>query len=219
MIKPGIFGTSYTADTRRSVFDFHNEQIMTEKKVVDCVFIGDSITEYCDWNVFFDKLGYIVNRGVGGDISEIVKKRYMADVMQLKPQKAVCLIGCNDLMTMHYDNWWKKEGRDVGEIVRKLTENIEEIIKMSDGVKLYICSVLPTDLCIGFDKDKFNNAVLTVNENIKELCEKYGIEYVDYHSKMCDKDGKTMRAGLTYDGVHPTPAGYEIMTKVLKEKF
>ena len=219
MIKPGIFGKSYTADTRRSVFDFHNHQILTENKKTDCVFIGDSITEYWDVNVYFDHTKYLVNRGVGGDISEIVAKRFEADVVQLKPESAVCLVGCNDLMMMHYDYWWKVPGRDVEEIESDLLKNISQIIKKSADIKLYICSVLPSAMCVPYDAEKFNRAIVSVNEKLKKICAETGTEYVDFHKALCREDGLFVRDNLTYDGIHPTPEGYQIMAKVLGEKI
>lgn len=217
IIKPGMFGKSFSADTRRRVFDFHNEQILSEQKNVDFVFIGDSITEYWDLNAYFENSGFIVNRGIGGDISEIVLKRFEADVLQLKPGNVICLIGCNDLMTMHYDPWWKVAGRDEKEIISGLIKNIEEIIKKCSGVKLYICSVLPSHLCAPYNAEKFNEAILETNEKIKDLCSKSDAEFIDYHGVLCKEDGKTVMDNLTYDGVHPNPNGYKIMAELLKE--
>lgn len=219
IIKPGLFGKTYSADNRRNVFDFHNEQILTENKKVDFVFIGDSITEYWDLNVYFADSGYIVNRGIGGDISEIILKRFDADALQLNPSKVICLVGCNDLMTMHYDYWWKVNGKEVEEIIIELIKNIENIIEKCKDIKLYICSVLPSALCVPYNAGKFNDAIIRVNCEIKKLCEKYSVTYIDYHSAMCKEDGKTIKDNITYDGIHPTPKGYEIMAEVLRKNI
>lgn len=219
IIKPGLFGKAYSADSRRSVFDFHNEQILTEKKKVDFVFIGDSITEYWDLNAYFNNSLYIVNRGVGGDISEIILKRFDADVLQLNPCKAICLVGCNDLMKMHYDYWWKVNGEETEKIINELIENTEKIIKKCKAVSLYICSVLPSALCVPYNADEFNDAIVRVNCEIKKLCEKYSVTYIDYHSAMCKDDGKTIKDNITYDGIHPTPKGYELMAEVLRKSI
>lgn len=216
IIKPGHFGKVYSADSRRNVFDFHNEQILTEKKKVDFVFIGDSITEYWDLNVYFNNSRYIVNRGIGGDVSEIVLKRFDADVLQLNPCKVICLVGCNDLMRMHYDYWWKVKGEETEKIISVLIENTEEIIKKCKAVSLCICSLLPSSLCVPYNAEKFNEVILTVNSKLKKLCEKYSVTYIDYHSAMCKEDGKTVKDNITYDGIHPTPSGYELMAEVLR---
>lgn len=46
MIRPGMFGKSYAADARRTVFGYQNHQILASNKTPDCVFIGDSIIEH-----------------------------------------------------------------------------------------------------------------------------------------------------------------------------
>lgn len=215
LIKPGLFGSSYTADTRRRVFDFHNHQILSQNKHVDCVFIGDSITEYWDVGAYFNNAVFTVNRGVGGDISEIVKRRFVADAVQLKPCKVVCLVGCNDLMAMHDDLWWKTQGKCVDTIKDEYLKNMNSIIELCKGIKLYICSVLPVKLCKPYNSHAFNKAVKDINGELVKMCKKHNVEYVDYHSAMCEEDGLTMRDGLTYDGVHPTPDGYKKMAEAL----
>ncbi len=215
LIKPGLFGRSYTADTRRRVFDFHNHQILSQNKPVDFVFIGDSITEYWDVNAYFNNSVFTVNRGVGGDISEIVKRRFTADVIQLKPCKVICLVGCNDLMGMHDDLWWKIAGKDMNLIKEEYLKNIHCIIEMCNGIELYICSVLPSKLCVPYDAYAFNRAIKDINGELVQVCKKLNVKYVDYHSVMCEKDGLTVMDGLTYDGIHPTPDGYKIMADTL----
>lgn len=219
IIKPGIFGKTFAADEKRLLFDFHNHQLMEQKTEIDYVFIGDSITEYWNINAYLNDLGFIVNRGVGGDISEIVLKRFDADVLQLKPRHVVCLIGCNDLLSTQYDFWWKKKGRDEEEVITELLKNIEGIINKCSDLPLFMASILPSKLCVPYDAEGFNNNIIRINQEIKLLCEKYGVQYLDYHSAMCAADGKTILEGITYDGIHPTPDGYQIMARVLKEKL
>ncbi len=217
IIKPGMFGTSYSADTKRRLFDFYNHQMLTKGIRPDFLFIGDSITEYWDLYLYFPKAGFIANRGIGGDISSIILKRFDADALQLKPRNIIYLAGCNDLMATHYDFWWKCPGRDEKEAKEELLYNTEAIIKKCKGINLYVCSVLPSSLCVPYDAQKFNDNIVEVNEKIQQLCKKYSVVYIDYHSALCAADGKTVKDNITYDGIHPTPEGYEIMANVLKK--
>ncbi len=217
IIRPGMFGTSYSADSKRRLFDFLNHQILTKGKIPDFLFIGDSITEYWDLELYFQNAGFIVNRGIGGDISSIILKRFDADALQLKPKNIIYLAGCNDLMATHYDYWWKCPGREEKEAIEELLDNTEAIIKKCGGINLYICSVLPSALCVPYDAEKFNDNILTVNKALKKLCEKYSVSYIDYHSALCGPDKKTVMDNITYDGIHPNPEGYEIMAGVLKK--
>lgn len=49
---------------------------------------------------------------------------------------------------------------------------------------------------------------------IRAYAEREGIPYVDYHTPMAAADG-SMIAEYTYDGVHPTEAGYRVMERIL----
>lgn len=98
-------------------------------------------------------------------------------------------------------------------------KNTEEIIKKCKSVNLYICSVLPSALCVPYNAEKFNEAILIVNRELKKLCEKHSVTYIDYHSAMCKEDGKTIKDNITYDGIHPTPSGYELMAEVLRSNI
>ena len=84
-IKPGTFGKSVAADAYRAGFDLLNSQVLYSKKRPDILFIGDSVTNWWDLNLYFGDLGYVLNRGIGGDTTEYILKRSDADVFQLEP--------------------------------------------------------------------------------------------------------------------------------------
>ena len=52
--------------------------------------------------------------------------------------------------------------------------------------------------------------IIAMNEWIEDYAAKHGHVYVDYHSAMKDQRGG-LPAKLSENGVHPLPAGYEIM--------
>ncbi len=79
-------------------FDFWNEQVIREDVAASTVFFGDSITEL--WQVeayFVPSGGILLNRGIGGDITPHMAKRFDADVIQLQPRNVVILAGTNDV--------------------------------------------------------------------------------------------------------------------------
>lgn len=216
LIKPGFFGKSVATDDNRILFDLQNEQLLFKKKKADFLFIGDSITWMWDLNLYFGGSSFLVNRGIGGDTSYYCLKRFEADCLQLNPDVVIYMIGINDILTTAPDLWWRKDGADKQTVADNLLKNIEAVMEKCKGRKLYQCSILPTDLCRPFDKDGMNQMVIDANEGIKKLCKKHGVPFIDYHSALCRGDKKTMRDGLTHDGVHPNGACYEIMANILK---
>lgn len=44
-----------------------------------------------------------------------------------------------------------------------------------------------------------------------------GLIVIDFHSALVAIDGQTYVPDLTIDGVHPTPAGYDLMTPMAED--
>jgi lysophospholipase L1-like esterase len=51
-----------------------------------------------------------------------------------------------------------------------------------------------------------------LNQWITQFGAKQGIQVVDYHSLLAAADGESYIPALTVDGVHPSAAGYAVMT-------
>src|SRR5918911_1823821 len=116
LIRPGEFGLVVAADARRGAFDSHNEALLARDVPIAAVFIGDSITDMWALDVFFQSVsGFIVNRGIGGDRTPYVRRRFAADVLQLRPRLVVIMIGVNN--TWDLDIWWDaRQRRTLGQI-------------------------------------------------------------------------------------------------------
>ena len=73
IVQPPLFGTA--ADGYRMLYNYHNESILTNQWPVDVVFVGDSITQLWELQGYFGSFGYVVNRGIGGDVADILARR------------------------------------------------------------------------------------------------------------------------------------------------
>ncbi|MFV0591831.1 MAG: GDSL-type esterase/lipase family protein [Draconibacterium sp.] len=172
------------------------------------VFMGNSITE--GWintdREFFDKNPY-VNRGIGGQTTSQMLVRFRNDVVELKPKAVVILAGTNDIA----ENTGPISLEDVfGNLV-----SMAELAK-SNGIKVYICSVLPA-----FDypwKPGLEPApkIMKLNKMLQEYTQSNNCIYVDYFSAMVD-DRMGMKAEYSADGVHPNLKGYKVMEPILQK--
>lgn len=222
VILPGNFGTPdhfVDADTRRIEFDILNEQIVCGQIKPDIVFIGDSITHYMEENRFYHKYGFVVNRGIGGDRSTYVKRRFMADVVQLEPRLCIMLIGCNNFWDI--DDIIPEDACDFPEDIEKqyigaLEADYREMLDCAKehGVVMWIASILPQCAPV-LMVDRRNRFIVKVNKMLASLADEYGTAYVDYHSSMTREDGLTLLDGVSSDGLHPDSTGYELMSRVL----
>jgi len=55
-----------------------------------------------------------------------------------------------------------------------------------------------------------------MNGWIKSYAERAGVVYLDYYSAMLDDQGM-LRKELTFDGLHPNDAGYELMAPLAEK--
>ncbi len=215
-IKPGFFGINAAADLRRREFDIMNEQYLYCDKKADVVFFGDSITQHWELELYFNNSVLKINRGIGSDCTTFAAKRFEADVLQLQPKSVVILLGINDLLTTAPDLWWKCPGEDVDKVVCNIESNFRFMLSKCTDLKVYVCSVLPQNLCAPFDSNFFCEQILKVNDILKNLCSEYNATYVDYYSAL-ECDGK-LPEDMSVDGVHPNGKAYEIMANVLKKE-
>lgn len=220
IIKPGMFGGIVSADTRRNVFDFHNEVLIQHQVPIDFVFIGDSITDMWDIETYFGGNGRrIVNRGIGGDMTPFVLRRFSADVVQLKPEYVVIHIGINN--TWALDEWQPQNRKVPHRIKDEILSDIKEMIHLAKEaeIKPIVGSLLPTCIETNKQTDKRNELVLEINKKLREITSFEQIIYLDYHSNFVADDGKTLRPGLAIDGLHPHVLGYNLMAMKLKEEM
>ena len=166
------------------------------------VFMGNSITDgwiNADSSFFADK-NYI-DRGISGQTTPQMLIRFRPDVIDLKPAVVVILAGINDIagntgpMTLE---------QTFGNIV-----SMAELAK-ANNIQVVISSVLPAYDFPWRPGMQPADKVVKLNAMLKDYTAKNNIVYLDYFSAM--KDARNgLKSDLTYDGVHPTLAGYKVM--------
>jgi len=167
------------------------------------VFMGDSITE--GWKFegpqgSFPGKPYI-NRGISGQTAAQMVLRFRQDVIDLKPKVVLILAGTNDIAG--------NTGLETVEQIEGYLASMAELAA-TNHIKVVLCSILPA-----YDypwKPGMEPApkILAINTWLKDYAAQHHHGYVDYHTAMKDsRDG--LPPNLSYDGVHPLPAGYAVM--------
>lgn len=156
------------------------------------IMVGDSITEGGEWS---ELLGLnVINRGISADTSGGVLKR-IDEIIDKKPSKVFIMIGINDIC----------ESLSKNEIKDNYKEILNALRNGSPSSKIYVQSILPVNhnkTYVKFD----NNYIVNINDDIKELCISYNVNYIDIYSEFI-KEGE-LKNSLTYDGVHINENGY-----------
>jgi len=213
--RPGEFSVEAAADSRRGVFDYHNEALIAHRLPVGAVFIGDSITDMWALDAFFQASGMILNRGIGGDRTPFVRRRFAADVLQLRPELVVIAIGVNN--TWDLDSWEPGQRRSAEAIEDEIIADIAAIVALARDARIAValCSILPTDVPFNGNTAPRNELIARANARLRALAGHESAIYVDYHPHLVAADGLTLRPGLADDGLHPHVLGYRIMAGVL----
>jgi lysophospholipase L1-like esterase len=81
----------------------------------------------------------------------------------------------------------------------------------ANGIKVVLSSVMPvTDAIRPQTGRRPPEKILALNKWIKDYAAQTGAVYLDYYSAMVDDKGM-LKTELTYDGLHPNDAGYEVI--------
>lgn len=169
-------------------------EILPNKKN-QIIFVGDSITDGCEWNELFQN-NSVKNRGISSDTTKGVLKR-IEQINILKPKKVFIMIGVNDLGTKV----------SIEEIIKNYREIVKNIKEKSKKSGIIIQSILPVnENYVGNIK---NNSVIKLNQEIKKMAEDEKLLFVDLYNLYLDKTGN-MDMSFTYDGIHLNGKGYSL---------
>ncbi len=167
------------------------------------VFLGDSITDFWGrrYGKFFPGKPYL-NRGISGQVTPQLLLRFRQDVIALHPRVVVFLGGTNDI------------GGSLGPIDSEATQNnIMSIVDLArqNHIAVVLSSLTPVCDAISPQTDKRPmEKIKAMNDWLKDYAARNKIVYLDYFSAMLDEQGM-LRKELTWDGLHPNDAGYDVM--------
>jgi lysophospholipase L1-like esterase len=173
------------------------------------VFMGDSITDGWGrhYGSFFPGKPY-VNRGISGQTTPQMLVRFRPDVINLQPKVVVILAGTNDIA-----------GNTGPESLEDIENNIMSMAELAhaSGIKVVLSSLTPVCNYIKPQTERRPpEKIVALNEWIKSYCQKSGDVYLDYYTATID-DHKMFRKNLTFDGLHPNTAGYDVMAPLAEE--
>jgi len=165
------------------------------------IFLGNSLTEYGDWKKLLGDPG-VVNRGIAADNSFGMLER-LEEVIARRPKELFIEAGINDVA----------QGIPTGRIVANLLVMMGRVKLACPGVRIYVCSVLPTnaDARVEYPEVAGKNGVVEELDGVlKAAVEEGGGVYVDLKGMVRDADGNLDRRYAAADGLHLSPAGYAV---------
>ena len=183
-----------------------NERLSRTPSGTRIVFFGDSIT--ADWispsRTPPSRGREYVNRGISGQTTAQMLIRFRQDVINLHPSVVLILAGTNDLA-----------GNTGLVTVPMIEDNLRSMAELakSNGIRVILASLLPASDYPWRHGLQPAAKIVELNAWIKDYAESFGATFVDFHSKLANAEGG-MDVVFAADGVHPTDAGYAVMTKL-----
>ncbi|MFC2157780.1 GDSL-type esterase/lipase family protein [Acidobacteriota bacterium] len=173
----------------------------------EIVFLGDSITDGCEWSEFHGGRE-IKNRGISGDTTDGVLER-LGEVTESRPEKIFLMIGVNDLA----------RGESIDYILNNIARIIRKVLRNSQETALYVQSILPVNPQFDQFPDHTDKGaeILEINRKLRVFCTRQGVFYIDLHSAFLDEN-KNLSSLYSNDGLHLTGEGYVLWWSLI-EKF
>lgn len=194
------------------------------------LFQGDSITDgnrsrNNDWNHvmghgyqyiiaskwWYDNPGsdfHFFNRGVSGNKVSDLAARWEADTLAIKPNLLSILVGINDVSAwINGDRECTADRFESGyrELLQRTRANLP-------GIRLVLCD--PFVLPVGHISDKYDQyreAVRQRQDIVRQLAAAYHAIYVPFQEAFDAALEKAPAEYWIWDGIHPMPAGHELM--------
>ncbi|MDF2884515.1 MAG: lipolytic protein family [Clostridiaceae bacterium] len=162
----------------------------------DFVFLGDSITNRCEWSELFNNPN-IKNRGLDGDTTDGILNR-LDNITKGQPKKIFLMIGINDFLQKKNTNY----------VLNNYKKILTEIQSKSPNTIIYVQSTLPNN------NVKSNNNIINLDNGLKKLTTSK-IIYVDLFNKF--KDNGKLSNKYTFDGTHLNGQGYLIWKQAIEQ--
>jgi lysophospholipase L1-like esterase len=159
-------------------------------------FIGDSLTEYFDWQSRFPKYD-VMNLGIAGETVEGLLGRIDRIISSIRnPDCIFIMTGINNIAMEDFD----------------ILESYKEIVsglssKFKDAV-IVVQSILPVNLH-WID----SGVIKAINRKLKEIADEFNAGYLDVFSFFVNAHGRPEDNYLLDDGVHLSDKGYDAWAK------
>jgi lysophospholipase L1-like esterase len=165
------------------------------------VFIGDSLTQWCDWEQRFP--GHqVTNLGISGETVEgLLARRERIRTQIEKPDFIFLMTGINNIASEQYD------------IILPYREIVRNLTTWYKQATVVVQSLLPVDM-----EWVSNDVIQGINRQLEIIAREYNAEYLDVFSLFIDANGSPNNGYLSDDGVHLAEKGYDAWAREV-ERF
>lgn len=163
------------------------------------------------WYDHIDKAFMFYNRGVSGNRVKDLETRWQQDALDLKPDVLSILIGVNDVIAI-VEGWSPDSIEQFEESFRKILDKTKEALP---DTLIVLCE--PFILPLGWVNKKTEVWQIEIPKRqkiVKQLVESYNAVFVELQKPFNDACKKAPAHYWIWDGVHPMPAGHELIARL-----
>lgn len=203
------------------------------------LFQGDSITDGnrlkdCEWDLnhqmghgyayivnstlgakYPEKNLKFINKGISGNRIAQLYGRWKEDALNIKPDILSILIGINDCEGSRFFG----TGSEADRFEKIYSLLLDEAREVNPGMKFVLLE--PFALPVGERVEKFDelmNYLRPLQEKAKKVAEDYGAVFVPLQDKFFELSEKYSPDYWSWDGIHPTVCGHQIIAEEWMEK-
>lgn len=201
---PYMSTSLYTGPDGQSHYQQRIAEIQLERPINSgLMFIGDSLTEGCDWSELTARRTPVRNHGIGWDTSEGVVSR-LPLILQNAPDHIFIMIGTNDL----------GYGRPPSETLRNISTALNAIRAARPQTLISVQAVLPREPAMWPTIDRFN---LSLSSAIGARRD-HKVSYLD-HTSLFISRSHSLNPNLSYDGVHLNASGCQLWIDQIRKSL
>ncbi|RHX79057.1 SGNH hydrolase [Leptospira yasudae] len=185
--------------TMRNIYREDNQRI----KTANVVFVGNSLIQLFPNEILTREFPGAVNRGIGGDMTELLLERLDEDVIVLNPKAIVLEIGGNDLI----------QGKCLDGIESNLVRILDHLTKALPNTKIVVLGIPPVRT------QSLNSVSPVINLSWVSIIQSYkNVVFLDTWQWLREKDRPALRQEfwLEQDKIHLNENAYKIWVQKLK---
>lgn len=176
----------------------------TSSPALERVIPGDTYVQKLQYLLaerYPDQRTSVANAGVPGQFMDQIEDRYPAALRQSNAQVLLLQGGANDINT--------EGARSVTDVVTRL----ERVTRDAQGRGVSVVLATLTPQRPGSSKGTSPEVVRDLNVRIRDLCRRYQTGCADLYAAFGNEQSPFIGA----DGLHPTPAGYDLIAETYFE--
>jgi lysophospholipase L1-like esterase len=159
---------------------------------------GDETSQYAYWLMQAHPEWEVLNRGVNGERSDEIRRRFDRDVLDLHPAAVVIIAGVNDVY----------QGRPVEHVIEQLRDMYDRSKRA--GIRIVAGTIVPYNTSTPEQNDKMHRITAWIRSRADS-----DVAFVDTRRAVA-APGNPDKLIDSADSLHPSPAGYRLLAEAIQ---